>query len=104
MEILMTLSRYEVLKHIKNHPEGLTFGEIQRFVVEAHGLNYDEFERFTCVWNGRKISRRKYRGWWCDNLLGACKSPYRGRVGILIEFCDKVGKKYFLKPDAKIFE
>lgn len=94
-----TLSRQTVLDHIKAAPNGLTFTEIQRFVVEAHGLDYDEkvvSKKWTTT-GLKDIKVRKHRGWWCANLLGSCNSPYTDRVGILQEYCVKEGKRYKVK-------
>ncbi len=91
-------NREALLSHIAKHPKGLTFGEIQRFVVEANGLNYDE-KTETAAWRkvrgseGRfvkvTIMARKHRGYWCDNLLNGSEYTGSTRVGILPKFCTK---------------
>ena len=95
------LTRNEVLAHIAKFPEGLRFTDIQRFIVEWHGYNYDLIERFTSVWSGRKITQRTYRGYWCDNLLGG--NIYTNRRGILPLACDRnpETKRYTVKPEVK---
>ena len=93
-------TREQVLQHIAAHPEGLRFVDIQRFVVENNGLNFDEKEPVR-VWGpdgsviGQKMVRR-YRGYWCDNLCG----NWMRRQGILSEFCTKLpsGRYVVTKP------
>lgn len=88
------LTRDVVLAHIAAHPQGLTFTEIQRFVVEAHGLDYDEKEVINS-WRVKQGDKpryaRKHRGWWCDNLCRAYGE------GILVKNCVKVGTRYKVK-------
>ncbi len=91
-------TRKAVLAHIAAHPEGLRFVDIQRFIVELNGLNYDEKEKVR-VWTpdgkvkGYKAVRR-YRGYWCDNLCG----NWLCRRGILQAFCEKLPNgRYVLK-------
>ena len=76
------LKREVVLNHIAKS-NGLTYGEIQRFIVEMNGLNYDEKTRY---------GQRRYRGYWNDYLLDTIY-----RVGLLNQYCKKVGKLYFIK-------
>lgn len=63
----------QLIAYVASQPEGCTFGQMQRYVVEVmHGLNYDE-RRLERVWDGKsgKIvmrSLRTHRGWWCDYL------------------------------------
>lgn len=63
----------QLLAFVASQPEGCTFGEMQRYVVEVmNGLNYDE-RRQERVWDHKtgKIAlrqRRVHRGWWCDYL------------------------------------
>lgn len=61
----------QIIEFVKQSGNGRTFGEIQRFIVELNGLNYDEFED---TWCGR---RRKYRGYYCTNLIGAGRGILR---------------------------
>ena len=93
------LSRNEVLAHIAKFPEGLRFTDIQRFVVEWHGYNYDH--KTTDRWSGR--THRTYRGYWCTNLI-ARPGPYVSRMGILHLACtkDPVTKRYTVKPEVKM--
>lgn len=101
-----------VLGFIAESPTGRSFGEIQRFIVQLNGLNYDEFELVrdynhfpTQVHSGRTIEyvgpwkmnrRRRYRGYWCTNLVGS----HYGREGILPAHCNKVNGRYFIKDKA----
>ena len=63
----------KVLKFLSDHPTGLKFGEIQRFVVEQiAGLNYDD-KQPERVWDYKTCAcvirqRRIHRGYWCDYL------------------------------------
>ena len=95
------LTRQEVLAFIAKHPEGLRFTDIQRFIVEWHGLDYDKIDS-GIGWDGKKFKRRRYRGWWCDNLLGKGNSPYRSRWGILNQYCvrNTQTKRYSLRLDV----
>lgn len=70
---------------------GAKFSEIQRFIVEMNGKNYDEFTIAT-KWMARA---RKYRGYWCDYLCGNNWGGYKKR-GILHEFCIKVSNKHYV--------
>ena len=55
-----------ILQFIKDAKwEGRTFTEIQRFICEYNGLNYDEFKRDK--WDNNR-RRRVYRGYYCTNL------------------------------------
>ena len=68
--------------------KGLTFGEIQRFVVEMNGLNYDTIDG---------ENRRRYRGYWCVILCGTRGEFSTGRnytPGILASCCTKIGDRY----------
>jgi hypothetical protein len=67
-----------VLREIKKN-KGMRFTDIQKFVVTTNGLNWDE----RCGRTGK----RKYRGYWCDWLLGGMHS--NGGDGILHSFCRK---------------
>jgi hypothetical protein len=56
---------------------GMTFTQIQEFVVTMNGLD----------WNTRDgYGRRRYRGYWCDYLLG--NTDPRG-PGMLPKYCRK---------------
>ena len=84
--------------------EGRTFGEIQRFVVEKNGRDYDDRVAFES-WdkNGIKMITypRKNRGYWCTNLCGL-HGNFQHREGIL-ELCSvKVGKRYVSKKFADL--
>lgn len=63
----------QLLKYVSTQPEGCTFTEMQRYVVEVmHGLNYDLKHSYD-VWDDRrakmvKRNLRVHRGWWCDYL------------------------------------
>jgi len=90
----------QVIAHIAKHPAGLKFSEIQRFVVEGNGLDYDEKVK-GYVWTNTGMKEtmvRRYRGYWCTNLI-ASPGPYNDRKGILHTMCDKVGNRYVVKAN-----
>lgn len=74
------LKRDKVLNFIREAGfSGRKFGEIQRFVCEMNGLDYDEMvfarEWFAPLRYGYGVTvfqefKRKYRGYWCNNLCG----------------------------------
>jgi len=78
--------------------EGRTFGEIQRFVVEKNGLNYDE-KLVKRPW--RKTEVRRYRGYWCTNLCGNNNYGHK-RQGILELATVRVGNRYVSKQFADL--
>jgi len=49
---------------------GRSFGEIQRFIVELNGRNYDEFETVYDFTRGKNVRKRVNRGYYCTNLVG----------------------------------
>jgi hypothetical protein len=86
------------LRWLQRHPEGKTFGECQRYIVEQiRGLNYDEREPITV--NDKYIGKivisargpRIHRGVWCDHLL-----PVYNKPNIFRKFCESV-----VGPDGK---
>jgi len=98
----------KVLEFIASSPDGKRFGEIQRFICEMNGINYDEREDekyfntylrqeasvYVCA-DGTKIPtrscktpRRKHRGIWATNLV----CSYSG--GLLYRFCAKRNGKW----------
>lgn len=87
--------KQQVIEFIKGAgPKGLTFSEIQRFVVEKlNGLNYDHKDG-----DGRRVNR----GYWCIPLCGY-HSPYALRAnkrnGILEEYCYKNLQGYYIHKD-----
>lgn len=49
------------------------FTDLQRAIVEMHGLDYDEFEACPIDWDARgRVTKthkvRKHRGWYCDAI------------------------------------
>lgn len=104
-----------VLGFIADSPNGRSFGDIQRFICELNGKNYDEFEydkdwrhqptpvdvvdgeySFKRVGPWKMFRRRKYRGYWCTNLVGS----HYGPTGILTLNCKKVDGRYFIKDKS----
>lgn len=88
--------RQKVLDFIKKaRAKGRTFGEIQRFVVEdLHGYDYDEMsDSYNWRSNSYKPAR-KYRGYWCTNLLG---TRWRKAPGILPSTCIKIRGRWVHK-------
>ena len=85
-----------LIQHIAKFPEGLTFTEIQRFIVESNGLDYDKQQVINSwdVNNGAEPRyRRQYRGYWCDRLC----TKFFGGPGFLAQYCNKNGNRYTLK-------
>jgi stress response protein SCP2 len=86
-----------VLGFIAEATNGRTFSEIQRFVVELNGKNYDEMEdklAWDAVNNCTKVigKVRRYRGYWSTNLTG-----YGGSGGMLGKHCVKIKGRYYIK-------
>lgn len=87
---------YRVLEFIyKSGEKGRSYTDIVRFIVSLKGREYD--------W-------KKDRGYWATNLLvyGRSRGPYRiqneqSGGGLLLTYCDRVGKNYILKPWVKRF-
>jgi len=87
----------ELLKHLKQFPEGLTFTELQRFVVESNGLDYDAKD---------DQGRRKYRGYWSE-VFSTSGTKYNGwfyvpKHSFFHAYTNKVGKRYVLKPEVQV--
>jgi len=105
----------KVLNFICRSKNGRTFGEIQRFVVEMNGYNYDEFakvnhyNRKTGALTKRRV--RVHRGYWCDRFCdrhvwkitskdGIPRSDIRRVPGLLSRNCVKYNGRYFIKANA----
>lgn len=57
--------------------DGMTTSEVQRFLCEMNGLNYDERDNYR--------GARAYRGYWCVALYGnGFRDP-----GIFKRYCEK---------------
>lgn len=78
-----TITR-RLLEFVSRH-NGVRFGQMQRFICEISGLDYDQMEVVT-EWGGKKKTVRRFRGWWCTNL---CYGE------------DAVCRKYLAKKDGK---
>lgn len=75
---------------------GVRFSDLQRFICEYNGLDYNEM-RDTQVYNYRTNSlsirtRRRYRGYWCDRFYSTYRQP-----GILDKLFVKRNSLWFLK-------
>lgn len=82
---------------------GRTFGEIQRFICEMNGLDYDKRVNEISNWERKTyVSKRKYRGYWCTNLCGTGGTFTARREGILSKYCEKIGKKYYIMGDGRV--
>jgi hypothetical protein len=84
-------------QHLEFIGTGKTFSEIQRFIVELNGFNYDE-KRLESVWTRKGVEQRflrRYRGYYCTVLYGGWN-----QVGFFFTYCDKVGKLWALKPEV----
>lgn len=69
--------------------KGRKFTEIQRFICEKNGLDFDERRKIS--WHNTRV-RRRYRGYYCTNLLGlhGCSE----RTGILEKCAVRQGSQY----------
>jgi len=76
-----------VLEYIGQHPQGLSFSSIQKFIVTMNGKDWDEksFE-YDPKTKARTRPVRRYRGYWCDYLTGP-GGHYSGSKGLLNRFC-----------------
>lgn len=101
----MSATREQVVEYIrcKGH-HGATFSDIQRFICNLNGLDFNE-KKMAPVWNPTRQTIqdrlvRRYRGYWCTNLCGL-SSPYSPkRVGILEKYCvKKPNGHYVLKTN-----
>jgi hypothetical protein len=70
--------------------KGRKFTEIQRFICEKNGLDFDERRKVS--WDTTKI-RRRYRGYYCTNLLGL-HGCFEQRTGILEKCSVRQGSQY----------
>lgn len=96
--------KQRIMDFIKSKgPAGAYFSEIQRFVVEMNGLNYDE-KQVTNPWqvNNGEAPRyaRKYRGYYCDYFYGS--GFFNG--GFFSTFCVRMSEgsrraRYALKKE-----
>lgn len=90
-----------VIAFVKASPTGRRFGEIQRFIVEMKGYDYDE-KRVVNQWQvtnqGAKPKlARRWRGYWCTYLLGGgCFGVY-GPGALKNGGCVKVGNQWVYK-------
>lgn len=81
--------REAVIEFIRSKgPDGAMFSEIQRFIVESNGLNYDSYQPVyrNGQWQETEQGLRTWRGYWCDYFYGPrgmfrkyCKRHPRGR-------------------------
>lgn len=89
--------KQRLIDFIASKPEGVTYGEAQRFVVELAGRNYDTMEVYDRYdWRTGKTVKtrmRVWRGWWADHLTGP--------KGILTNYCTKVAGRYFIKKPSQ---
>lgn len=87
--------KFKVLQFIGSKGEA-RFNEIQRFICEMNGRDYDEFIKAP-VYKGGKIvkylSKRRNRGYWVTTL---CQGP----KAILTVYCQKnhLDNTWRLKP------
>ena len=95
--------KQQILGFIAEAPAGRRFGEIQRFICQLNGRDYDQFE-LQPDWNHpatrmpdgsdvgpwKLIRRRVQRGYYTTTL---------GRI--LYRNCKKVGKSYFIKDKSQ---
>lgn len=99
----MSEQRANVLAFIRcGGINGRTFGEIQRFICEMNGLDYDERVNEMNWGKNTPVSKRKYRGYWCTNLCGTGGYWNAPREGILSKYCEKIGKKYYIMGDGRV--
>lgn len=85
----------QIIAFVKASPTGRRFSEIQRFVVELKGYNYDEMQD-RVTWSKkhgtRIVQARRWRGYWCTYLLGGGTGRCYGRGALRDGGCEKVGK------------
>ena len=55
------LKKTAVLNFIRAKKQGRSFSEIQRFICDMNGLDFDK---------KNSDGTRRYRGYWCTNLIG----------------------------------
>lgn len=79
----------QIIAFIKASPTGRKFGEIQRFIVELNGRDYDEMVK---NYKGQLV--RKNRGYWCTRLLGGgCFGVY-GKGALRNNGCTKIDGRW----------
>lgn len=94
--------RKAVLEYIRSKgPDGAMFSEIQRFVVEMNGHNYDERDSRWDPVNQVVVADgggRRWRGYWCVNLYGVGGYYGHPSEGILRKYCKQLpNRRYVLK-------
>jgi len=83
-----------LLRWMKDDPKGKTLCEIQTFLLNTDPKTYQHLDLKT---GKRKISKR---GWWCTNLYE--DSIYdTGKVGMLIQFCQKINGRWHVTEPIK---
>lgn len=104
-----------ILGFIAESKNGRRFGEIQRFICELNGYNYDEFayerdyNHMPTPMGGpspydtnrmgpwKVFRKRRFRGYYCTSLTGYWSPVTRSCSGMLGEHCTKVNGRYFIK-------
>jgi len=102
----------KVVRFIRRAKNGRTFGEIQRFIVEMNGMDYDDHHIAFSHRNGMVQQKRvrTWRGYWCDYLCdtykykpiidsrsGIHRMSCKKKLGILSKFCNKKNGRYYAK-------
>lgn len=88
----------QIIEFVKASPSGRTFTEIQRFIVELKGYDYDE-KTLINSWAVRNKGAkpkyaRRWRGYWCTYLLGGGIGNCYGPGLLRLNGCKKVGKAW----------
>lgn len=104
----------KVVRFIRRAKNGRTFGEIQRFIVEMNGMDYDDhhiaFSRRNGMVHQKRV--RTWRGYWCDYLCdtykykptkdrntGFTRMSCKRKSGLLSRFCVKKNGRYYAKAN-----
>lgn len=88
----------QILRFIEASPDGRKFTEIQKFIVELNGHDWDTMERSPAyVDDPKPVWKRRWRGYYCTRLLGG---PFYGD-GLLHRFCKKKKGRWVLVKKIK---
>lgn len=94
--------KHRLLQWISERAEGATYSEIQRFICEMGGKDYNEME-WTEESNGEYFVRtysRRYRGIWSTNLSSG-KDPILKNYCAKLKFADGI-TRYQVRTDTRM--
>jgi hypothetical protein len=97
--------RAKILNFIRNSEDGRTYSEIQKFVCDMNGLDWDA----TCLrsrWDAKNQKKVMYldranRGYYGTNLWGRKKYP-GDQEGLMHKLCVKINGKWMLKQSVRV--